>query len=361
MRISDKMGFNQVNHNLQKNRGEVAEMQNQAAIQKRVTKPSDDPVAATKVIGARTEQNSNGQYIKNINVAKSFLDTTDVSLGEISEVLMRMKELSIAQANDAGSSRETRRVVAEEVAQAYNQLVQIGNRKLGDRYIFGGYKTTTAPFDHEGNYRGDSGDMRIQIDKEAFVAMNLPGNRLYFGEGLQKDGAMRSQNENPRDVEELQTYQQDRALQQIEAQEAEEDVVKLRGPASESPRLGTGFKSEVEEGTQGINILQALKNFEIALRVNDKAALQESIDQMDFSITQVVQARAQVGSRLQAMNHTQEALQKAVIDNKVTASLAEDSDVFQLVSEMSKADSTLKATLETSGKVLQPSLLDFLK
>ena len=361
MRVSDKMGFNQVTSNLQKNRGEMLELQNQSATQKRVTKPSEDPVAATKVLGARTEERANSQFIKNINHAKSFLEFTDVSLSEVSEVLMRMKELAIAQANDAGASQETRKVVAEEVAQAYRQLVQIGNRKLGDRYIFGGYKTTNAPFDIEGNYKGDQGDMRVQINKDAFVAMNLPGNRIFLGEGVSGDGLTRSQSENPKDLEDLQKYQEDLSHRKFEQTEMEQESVELRGPASVSPRRGTGFKSEVEEGVKGINILQALKNFEIGLKVNDKAVLQESIDQIDFSISQVIHARAQVGSRLQGVNHTQEALQKAVIDNKMTASLAEDADVYQLVSDMAKTDSTLKATLETSGKVMQPSLLDFLK
>ena len=355
MRVSDKMGHNQVTSGLQKNRGELSELQAQAATQKRVTKPSDDPVAATKVLGARTEENSNVQFSKNINVAKSFLEYTDVSMNEISEVLMRLKELAIQQASDAGASEETRRVVAEEVSQSYAQLIQIGNRKLGDRYIFGGYRTTQAPFDFEGNYRGDSGDIRIQIQKDGFVAMNLPGNRLFMGEGLQGGGKANLQNQNPRTLQDLDEYKQ-----QVQESQQPKPQVQIRGPAS-TERQNTGYLSDVDEGVRSLNILQAVKDFEVGLRVNDKASIQDSIDRLDFSISQVVQSRAQVGARLQAVNLTQDSLQKAVIDNKMTASLAEDADLFQLASDISKADATLKATLETSGKVLQPSLLDFLK
>jgi flagellar hook-associated protein 3 FlgL len=62
-----------------------------------------------------------------------------------------------------------------------------------------------------------------------------------------------------------------------------------------------------------------------------------------------------------AVNSTLDSLQKAVVDNKTTASLLEDADAFQVISDMNKTDSALKATLETSGKLIQPSLLDFLK
>lgn len=356
MRVSDKMNYNQVTGGLQRNRADLAELQQQAATQKKLTKPSDDPVAATKVLSARSEESSNSQFIKNINVARSFLEYTDVSLNEIAEVLMRMKELSIQQASDAGASDDTRRVVAEEVAQSHAQLVQIGNRKLGDRYVFGGFRTTQAPFDMEGNYRGDSGDIRVQINKDAFVAMNLPGDRLFLGESRDPSAESSAVKGVPKNLDELQDLQKQRL-----SESQPETSLQMRGPASTSLRQSTGFKSEVDEGTRSLNILQSLKAFEIALRVNDKQSIQDSIDSLDFALAQVVQSRAQVGSRLQAVNMTQDSLQKAVIDNKMAASLAEDADLFQLASDISKADATLKATLETSGKVIQPSLLDFLR
>ena len=49
MRIADKMQFSQINQNVQKNRAEMSDLQNQAATQKRITKPSDDPLAASRV------------------------------------------------------------------------------------------------------------------------------------------------------------------------------------------------------------------------------------------------------------------------------------------------------------------------
>ena len=107
--------------------------------------------------------------------------------------------------------------------------------------------------------------------------------------------------------------------------------------------------------------MKALKDFEIALRVNDKTEIQAAIDTLDASIAQVVNARAAVGSRVSALNAANDSLQKSIVDNKLAASQLEDADLFKTVSDMNKADSTLRATLETSGKVMNMSLLDFLK
>jgi flagellar hook-associated protein 3 FlgL len=363
MRVSDKMGYNQVTSNLQRNRTDINDLQNQAASQKRLTKPSDDPIASAKVLANRTEDRNSNQFIKNITQARSFLEFTDQSLSELSETLVRLKELAIQQANDAGASTETRKVTSEEVAQTFNQIIQIGNRKLGERFIFGGHQTVKQPFDQQGNYRGDDGDLKIHVNKEAFVAMNLPGDRVFLGKGLGSDGLVRAREETPRDVEELNQFKGNELNRREHNKliESGEGQTLLRAPASTQRGDKSVVRSDFDSDAQGISVLDAVKNFEIGLRVNDKGAIQDSIDGLDQAISQVIQARAQVGARIQTLTHTQDSLQRAVVDNKVNNSLLEDADLFQVVSDMSKADSTLKATMETSGKIIQPSLLDFLK
>jgi flagellar hook-associated protein 3 FlgL len=359
MRVTDKMSYNQVTTNLQKNRTEMSDLQNQAATQKRVTKPSDDPIASAKVLAMRSDERGGRQFVKNIDQARSFLEATDESLSEMSEILMRAKELAIQQANDAGSSHETRRVVAEEIKQIYSQAVQIGNRKLGERYIFGGTQTTHAPFDHDGRYYGDEQDMKLHINKDAFIAMNLSGDKVFLGKGIGADGLARQRAETPRDVNQLKELQQEELQHKMEMEEQGQDSVKLRGPASE--KTNADFESQVDETTKSVNILQSLSDFETALRVDDKNEIQEAIDNIDYALAQVVHSRAQVGARIQTLNSTQDSLHKGINESKVAASQLEDADLFQVVSDISKTDSTLKASLETSGKVITPSLLDFLK
>ncbi|MBV2168858.1 MAG: flagellar hook-associated protein FlgL [Bdellovibrio sp.] len=360
MRIADKMAFNQVNQNLTKNRSDMADLQNQAATQKRINKPSDDPLASARVLAARTEEKGNGQFIKNINNARSFLEFSDQSLGELSEILVRAKELAISQSNDASGNSETRMVTASEIEQIYNQAVQIGNRKLGERFIFGGYKTQTTPFSQAGEYFGDDGDMKIQTQKDSFVAMNIAGSKVFLGRGLGGDGIVRASYDAPKDVEQLKQHQQEENERSELNREIENNYIETRGPASQR-RQSRSDKQDPVTGGAGINIFSALRNLEVSLRTNDKEGVQENLDTLDQAISQVVLARSEVGSRIMAVNNTMDSLQKAVVDNRVTASQLEDADAFQVISDINKTDSTLKATLETSGKLIQPSLLDFLR
>lgn len=361
MRIADKMGYNQVTTNLQKNRTDMSDLQNQAATQKRITKPSDDPSAAARVLNARTDERGSKQFVKNVDVARSFLEFTDQSLSELTESLTRAKELAIAQANDAGASPDTRRAVAAEIEQLYNQAVQIGNRKLGERYIFAGYRTTKPPFDISGEYHGDDGDMKVQINKDAFVAMNISGDKVFSGKGLGSDGLIRPGSEVPHDTEELQEYQQ-KDLQRLQQnQQMKNQPIELRAPASVEGREQKPATSVDDPEQKGLNILKSLKDFQIALTTNDKEEIQASIDTMDQAITQVVNARAQVGARVASLNAATDSLQKSIVDSKTHASQLEDADLFEVVSDINKTDSTLKATLETSSKVTNMSLLDFLK
>lgn len=360
MRIADKMQFNQIQNNIQKNRSEMADLQNQAATQKRITKPSDDPLASARVLGQRTEERGNQQFVKNINQLKSFLEFSDQSLGELSEIFMRAKELALAQASDAGASDQSRQVTALEIEQIYNQAVQIGNRKLGDRFIFSGYKTQTQPFDQDGNYFGDDGDMKLQTHKESFVAMNIPGSKVFLGQGLGGDGISRPSVAAPTSVEELNKLREEETRIQQERQQLEYDKVETRGPAAigKADRLRS---TDAATGEAGINVFGVLRKLEISLRTNDKGGIQDSLDAIDQALNQVILARSDVGSRVMAVNNTLETLQKAVIENRTAASQLEDADVFKVVSDINKTDAALKATLETSGKLVQPTLLDFLR
>ncbi|MEZ0391272.1 MAG: flagellar hook-associated protein FlgL [Pseudobdellovibrionaceae bacterium] len=361
MRVTDKMAFNQTTNNLSKNRSEMSELQNQAATQRRINKPSDDPAASARVLVSRTEERGSKQFIKNINQARSFLEYTDQSLSELTEALVRAKELAIQQANDAGASAETRRTVAAEVSQIHSQAVQIGNRKLADRYIFAGYKTTTAPFDPTGEYHGDDGDIRLQINKDAFVAMNLPGDQVFVGRGMGEDGLIRPSATVPKDTTDLLKHKAEEQQRQQRIEQMQTEPVQLRGPASVNGRADQTVSSRVKVEAAGVNVLQVLKDFEVALQTNDKEEIQAAIDNVDSAISQVVNARAQVGSRVSSLNAATDSLQKAIVDHKVTASQLEDADLYEVVSDMNKTDSTLKATLETSGKVMNLSLLDFLR
>ena len=365
MRVADKMAFDQVTAQVGRNRSDMSELQNQAATQKRVTKPSDDPVASSRVLFGRTEQRSNDQFVKNLNYAKSFLAFTEQSLTELTEVVARAKELALGQASDGSSNAQTKAAIAAEIKQLHDQAVQIGNRKLGERFIFGGYKTTTKPFDVDGNYAGDQGEMKIHIDKETFLAMNLPGDVVFQGRGLTDNGINFKSEKQAMDVDELEAQRQEKA----ENQDEKQFQAQQRGPASlrvnselnSAPALAQEEVGAYKTADDGANVFGVLKKLEISLRANDKYGVQESLDRLDAAMNQVILARTSLGSRVMTIDASLESLATMGVDNKANISSLEDADVFQVVSDMNKTESTLQATLQTSGKLMQQSLMDFIR
>jgi len=376
MRIADKMQFEQVKSNVSKNRTELYGQQNQAATQKRVTRPSDDPLAAARVLGHRSEIQNSEQFTKNIGIARSFLENADQSLADLTEVLVRAKELALSQANDGSSNPTSRRVTAAEVEQLLQQAVQIGNRKLGDRFLFGGYRTTVAPFDASGNYGGDDGEIMMQINKDAHVAMNIPGNWVFLGQGFSKDGVLRPTTRVPEDIKQLQISREKELAtkkQMIEQKASEPPQLDVRGPASvvtATPQQKERKEAAVAEGlpapsenngVQGLNVFDVLQDLATGLRADHKGSIQDELDRIDDAIAQVILARSQVGARVATVETTQNALSRGIVDSKIATSNLEDADTVSLVSDITKNQATLQATLQTSGKLIQPSLLDFLR
>lgn len=355
MRVADKMLYNQANNGIGKNRTEMTGLQEQVSSMKRVSKPSDDPVAAAKVLGARTEIANYDQFLKNVNVARSFLDFSDQSLGELSETLLRAKEIALSQANDAGANAVSRRTTALEVEQLHDQAVQIGNRKLGERYLFGGFKTTRPPFTKDGEYKGDDGEMIVQFSKGSTVALNVPGNRIFLGDAVKGT-------ESPQNTEELRDLTPEQR-EMTPPPTLEQQSIPIRGPASidgyQRERLPT--EDNEPKPASGENVFRVLKDLSIGLKANDTKAIQDTLDRIDTAYDQIVLSRALVGSRSKSLNTAEESLQKGTVDLKSLASSYEDADVYQLFSDLTKSENTLKATLSSSGKMVQLSLLDFLR
>ncbi|MFZ3228749.1 MAG: flagellar hook-associated protein FlgL [Pseudobdellovibrio sp.] len=359
MRVTDKMNQTQVVNHIQKGRSELANLQNQAATGKRITKPSDDPTASAKILSNRTEGRNLEQFDKGIINAKSFLESTESALAQLTESLVRAKELSIQAANDTngGSSRE---MIAIEMDQIYNSVVEMSNRRVGEKYLFGGHQITTQPFSHDGQYSGDDGEIKIAANKGHFIAMNLTGDKVFMGRGIGHDGTIRPSVDTPQDVEQLQDYKISETERQFQNEATNDNHIETRGPASVG-RIQRLSDHDPVSGGAGVNIFNIIRNIEVSMRTNDKVGIQESLEPLDQALNQINLARAEVGGRVNQLNASSDGIQKTLLENKMTNSQLEEADLFQVMTDLNKADTTLKGSLETSNKLLSMSLLDFIK
>lgn len=308
--------FDQVVQNLGKNREKMYGLQRQAASQKRINQISDDPLGASRSLGLKEEIKSSEQSMKNIQYSLSFLKATDDALQELNEILLSLKEIALSQSNDPTSSPETKRLMGAQVAQSIQHIAQVGNRKLGDRFIFSGFRTTTSPFDAQGVYHGDSGKIFVSVGSNLSIPINLTGDDV-FGEkteALNRKGRKKKASEHS----------------------------------------GSSIASSK-------SVFQVVQTLEAALRENRVEGIRDSIESLDQLISQVILSRSQVGSRISRLEVFLEGVKKMQVNHRELISAIEDVDLFELVSDIQKTENTLKATLDISGRLVSKDLMDFLR
>lgn len=157
----------------------------QMASGQKIQKGSENPVLAQKSIYLTNLKTKNEQYLKNTTDAKSIIDYSESILGEASNMLSRVKELSIQAATDTIND-ESRLAIVKEMDQIILELANMGNQTYNGKYIFSGTNTTTKPFEVIGNpatnvqYHGNSNNIVFNIFEGSQVASNVPGDQVFL-------------------------------------------------------------------------------------------------------------------------------------------------------------------------------------
>jgi flagellar hook-associated protein 3 FlgL len=143
MRVSNALVTQSIIGRLQTSSRLLQEAQLRATSGKKVERLSDDPTAGSAIMQASSGLRGLEQYGRNVDRVKARLDAEDSALGQVTEILTRAKELGIATvgANADGAARTTG---AAELRQLILQVVNLGNTKLGDEYLFGGTNSDGA-------------------------------------------------------------------------------------------------------------------------------------------------------------------------------------------------------------------------
>lgn len=323
MRVGENTTLNTVRDSLARSRLRMNDLQKQNATLKRVNAPSDDPVGNVKLMSIRNETLDNEQFERNANLAKTFLNYTDSSLEEVTNLLGRAKELAIGQASSAANGAESRMMVAEEVRNIINEVTAIANRRLGDRHIFAGYMTQTQPFDDSLNYKGDDGSIMVEVQKDVFIGMNIPGKEIFMGAAQPQPKAAAAEGEA----------------------EGQQPELAMKRP--------TQLSSE--------NLFNTLEALRVGLMTNDVDQIRATLEPLDRISNRVITTRAQVGARTAGIDSAIANMGKKNVFNAELQSGIEDADVIQVVSDMAREESVLRASLQASNKLIQPTLLEFLK
>ena len=145
LRVAQQMIYRSSVSHMNSTLTQLMESNLQASSQKKVNRPSDDPVGMTRILGFRDNIAAIDQYETNISMAKGWLNLADATMVQVNTVVTRVKELA-EQAATGTLSADNRSQIASEVRQLFKQLVAMGNTEFDGKSIFAGQKTDTQPF-----------------------------------------------------------------------------------------------------------------------------------------------------------------------------------------------------------------------
>lgn len=313
VRITQSMLLRTAMGNLTRQRSRLARAQEQASSGLRINRPSDDPVGVRLATRLRASQAATDQFLRNIGQSESRLRVMESALGESTEVLRRARELAIQGANDTLDA-EARRALAAEVAALHDNLLAQSNTRFTGGHVFGGYASTAPAFSVSGSFvsggapptvsfDGDSNEIEIDVEPGMRVPTTLDGRRVFLGDG-DGDGATDAGRENLFDV---------------------------------------------------------LESLWQALDSDDPVAVRASLGRLDRAQTQINVERTRVGAVDTRVQSARARLSDAQVELSRRLSDAQDADTAEVLSDLVSQEAALRASLEASARVIQPSLLDFVR
>lgn len=424
MRVTNKMLSNNFLSDMQTNLSNMKILQQQMSSGKEIRKPSDDPFKVSRTMQLNTDINTNKQYNENIKDTINWLSTTDTALGQAENSLQRVKEL-LTQAGNAGYSVSERKAIKDEINQRIGELSQIMNTNFDGKYIFGGTRSTAKPMDTktvytlpasvtQSNEKGGagkvSGTFSAQPDKNHTYMVKVTGVDASSGEvskvqlsvdggaygsditvasgefaldgafGLKLTIGTNTANKSG-DVYTFSlnsntklTYDFDKdadpanSLKQVQTKLVTEisQGVTMEYNVSASDILEYKSGSETKDLKDLLsNIVNHLDGMKDDGSEADSDAVNkltnEDMPEMKDAIDSLLTLRSEVGAKQNRMESAQSKNTDENYNMTDVLSKTEDIDITQKTMEYATMQTVYLASLQTSAKVIQPSLMDYLR
>ncbi len=185
IRPTQHSNYELVRSGLNLNLAKLIRAQEQVSSGKRLLRPSDDPIAASTVLALQRQLGDVSRYSKAIDSARPLLEQGMGALNEASNILVEVRGLAVQGLNGTLNSVD-RHALAQDLRLLKSRLLEVGNTKLGDRYVFGGTAAQDMPFteaDVNGQprvvYHGDSASRTVAVGPGVDLAVNIPGNEAF--------------------------------------------------------------------------------------------------------------------------------------------------------------------------------------
>ncbi|MCR4956762.1 MAG: hypothetical protein K6A30_08765 [Lachnospiraceae bacterium] len=141
MRVTNSMITMHSQNNINGTKGLVDTYNDQMTSQKKIAKPSDDPVVAIRSLRLRDSLNEVGQYTdKNIPDASSWIEVTETALQTMSDNLNDCYKACV-NGTTGTLTADDRNTLLKNLQALVDNIYDLGNADYAGRTVFTGYKT----------------------------------------------------------------------------------------------------------------------------------------------------------------------------------------------------------------------------
>ena len=135
MRVTNNMTVLYTISNLQQSIREIAGLQQKISSGQKMRQISDDPSSLWKVISLKENLACQDQYSSNIENGISWLNAADSAFDNANQVMQSALDIALSASNTGNNSTDFK-AYAIKVDTLINQMLDIANTSIGDRYIF---------------------------------------------------------------------------------------------------------------------------------------------------------------------------------------------------------------------------------
>jgi flagellar hook-associated protein 3 FlgL len=170
--------------NLQAGQAKLAALQNKASNLTNITRPSDDPAGLANALAVRGQISAAGQYSNNINDGNGWLTTADAALGQATNVLNRIRDLTV-QASNGTLNDSDKEAIAVEIEGLNKDLLSSANTQYLGRNVFAGSSDSAGAFSNATPpvFNGTPGSsVQRRVDANQTVRVDADGGAI-FGSG----------------------------------------------------------------------------------------------------------------------------------------------------------------------------------
>jgi flagellar hook-associated protein 3 FlgL len=184
MRVSTSQFYFQSAQLMNQKSSEINDQMAHLSSGKRVNTAKDDAVSYGTLAGFNDDLASIEKYKRNITMAENQNSMQDVIFSDAETLLDKFKQ-DMLLANNGRMSSEDLQAIADQMKNALDQLIDLGNSQdeKGD-YIFSGYQTQQKPFSQQVDgsvvYSGDKGVNQLQVAKNIKISTNQTGDAAFL-------------------------------------------------------------------------------------------------------------------------------------------------------------------------------------